>query len=372
MFGVKQQRILVVNEPDGAGRPGRLQICTGAGKVKRDLELSEIKGVEEAVGIKDAEDADRAVSFRFFGSTSASKADKSEDRTMVFVSNKQRDAFLGVMEAMSKGIVVRKADGSLGSSEKGGAKAGGAGGASGGGSSKKKGGKGGLDLDALGSGAKFFAMEENDWGYAEPRVLTFNEAGSELRVIDATSVAGAPGGGDGAGGGGAKGAGAGGNADHPLRRLVKVALHLGDKSIAQLSFSDGGLLQTVSKTAVLSFGDRANRERFIEALREKLAGLAVVPEYDELWHGSLPTKQFVRFEATKVRAERAAVAESGSDGLRIAAPLGDSDGTSAHQFAPFWFSVVILRPALHCCYRSSSRPSCRACCWCPPASGRCL
>ena len=252
MFGVKQQRILVVNEPDGStNKPARLQICTSAGKVKRDLELSEIKGVEEAVGIKDGEDVDRALSFRFFGSTSASKADKSEDRTMVFVSKKQRDHFLGVMEGLQKGIVVRKADGSLGSSDpkaaSGGAKAAGSGA---GGKAGGKSGGGALDLDALGSEAKFFAMEENDWGYAEPRVLTFSDGGGDLRVIDATSMHNSA-----------------GNSEHPLRRLCKIALHLGDKSIVQLSFSDGGVLATIAKQAVFTFGDRANRERFIDALR---------------------------------------------------------------------------------------------------------
>ena len=208
--------------------------------MKRDLELAEIKGVEEAVGVKDAEDADRAVSFRF--STNA-KADKSEDRTLVFVSKKQRDAFLELMERLVAGIVVRKQDGTLGSSDKSAA-----------GKKAAKGtAAGGLDLDALGSGTKFFAMEENDWGYAEPRVLLFNDAGTDLKVVDAA-----------AGGAAAAAASA---VEHPLRRLVKISLHLGDKSILQLSFSDGGLLATIAKNVVLTFGDRGNRERFLEALR---------------------------------------------------------------------------------------------------------
>lgn len=236
----------MVTEPDG-GKAGSLQICNNAGKVKRDLSLSDIKGVEEASGIKDAEDAERAVSFRFAGSAKQAAADKSEDRTLVFVSKKQRDAFLEVMDRISPGSVVRKSDGSLGSSDKPGSGKGGKGG-------KGSGSSGGLDLESLGSGAKFFAMEENDWGYAEPRLLLFNDGGTDLRVIDA-AFAGGP------------AAAVAAAVEYPLRRVVRVSLHLGDKSILQLAFSDGGLLATVAKTVVLTFGDRGNRERFLDTLR---------------------------------------------------------------------------------------------------------
>ncbi len=51
MFGVKQQRILVLEDADATtGSPAHLQIRTGAGKTKRDLPISAIAGIEESTG----------------------------------------------------------------------------------------------------------------------------------------------------------------------------------------------------------------------------------------------------------------------------------------------------------------------------------
>ena len=290
MFGVKQQRVLVVASPEGA-KTGRLQICTAGGKVKRDMDVSEIAAIEAVSG--GGEDATRSVAFRFFASTAEASRGSSSLRTLLFVSVKQRDAFCALMEGMNAALVKRRSDGSL---------AGPAGSEAAAPSSGKQpaakpassasSAAGGVDLDSLPSDAKFFGMEENDWGYAEPRVLAFSDILTSLHVVDATAAGG-------------------GNATYQLRRIVRVSLHAGDKSTLQLALTDGTIGSTgIAKRVTFTFGGRAARERFAVELFDRLERL---PEHvsggskydvDDVWHAALPVAAWARFEATKVRRRR--------------------------------------------------------------------
>lgn len=58
-----------------------------AGKVKRNFTLTELSGVEEVA--KELPDAERSIIFKFFETAS-----KEARRQFLFVSKKQRDAFL--------------------------------------------------------------------------------------------------------------------------------------------------------------------------------------------------------------------------------------------------------------------------------------
>ena len=110
-------------------------------------------------------------------------------------------------------------------------------------------------LAPLAGDAKFFSMEENDWGFSEPRVLTFSKDDKSLHIIDATAAGT-------------------GTSEFTLRRIMRVSLHAGDKSTAQLSISDGGVVATVTKRVVLSFGGKALRDRFVGALYPALISAA--------------------------------------------------------------------------------------------------
>jgi hypothetical protein len=87
-------------------------------------------------------------------------------------------------------------------------------------------------------GDKYFVMEENDWGFAEPRVLAWSEDNKTLHVVDATSASASA-------------------IDIALRRIRRISLHAGDKSTLQLSIDDGTLLQTIVKQVVIAFGARS-------------------------------------------------------------------------------------------------------------------
>jgi hypothetical protein len=315
MFGVKQSRVMVLEHPEpGSGRPGRIQIATGGGKVKRDLDVTEIAGIEKSTE-KSSEDADRSVTFKFFDNA------KEARRTIMFVSKRQRDAFVAEVEKLNPKLVPRRKDGTLvgkddGKKAKDDAKKdaqslaaaaaagtlkddgdggeGGEGGEGGSSSSSSSSAEASSStFDVAGAGGRFFAMEENDFGYAEPRMVTFSDSGEELVFIDAT-------------------AGGTANSELPLKRLRTVALHASDKSVLELMFHDGSVLRAVNKAVVLTFGSKGQRERFHRELLARLekldAKLRELLEVDDKWRGPLPTKAFFRFEAQMLRPKKAPVA----------------------------------------------------------------
>jgi hypothetical protein len=143
-------------------------------------------------------------------------------------------------------------------------------------------------------GDKYFVMEENDWGFAEPRVLAWSEDNKTLHVVDATSASASA-------------------IDIALRRIRRISLHAGDKSTLQLSIDDGTLLQTIVKQVVIAFGSKSMRDRFTEVLRSKLNGTGeedtqLKYEVDETWQAALPVKHFLRFEVVKLKPRRLPVA----------------------------------------------------------------
>ena len=262
--------------------PGKIKIATEGNKVKRDLDVNTISSIENSTE-KAGGDAERGVTFSFL------ERGKEERRSIMFVSKRQRDQFVDEIEKLNPKLVRRKKDGTLTGREEQ--------------ASKEKDDKKNaaqLARAALGGGGvddggsdRFFAMEENDFGFQEPRMLTFSDTGADLRLFDAT-------------------AGGQGHAELPLRRLKAVAQHALDKSVLSLAFHDGGVLRHVNRTVVLTFGSRPQRERFQRELLATLAGhdaaAAKLVEVDDKWRSALPTKFFVRFEASMTKPKKAAVA----------------------------------------------------------------
>jgi hypothetical protein len=268
--------------------PGKIKIATDSNKVKRDLDVNQLSRIENST--EKGVDAERGVTFNFF------ENGKENRRSILFVSKRQRDAFVAEIEKLNPRLVQRKRDGTLTGRDEI--------------ASRRTGNKaeaerlakaalaGGKDDDesAIGDGAneRFFAMEENDFGFQEPRMVCFHEVKNEemLQLIDATP-------------GGAM------NSDLMLRRLKVIAPHAVDKSVLSLIFHDGGLLKTVNRVVVLTFGSKAQRERFQKSLSMQLshvdASVQKGIEIDNKWRSSLPTKTFFRFEAAMLFPKRAQV-----------------------------------------------------------------
>lgn len=253
-------------------------------------------GIEEAVNPRAPDDAARSVMFRFFESAGGKEA----RRTIMFVSRRQKEAFVAEVEKLNPRLIVKKKDGSLGSSadrDKAAADA-------------KKDAAGKLAEqaqagDSSGSGAaaaeeeedndaglRFFAMEENDYGFSEPRVLTFDDSvppGGEhiLHVVDATAAGKA-------------------SSDLRLRRLKTIAVHASDKSTLALAMHDGSMHRTTVRVVVLTFGNRVQRERFYKVLTARVddAGLKGSVDIDNNWRTALPTKLFYRFDVTRLRPKK--------------------------------------------------------------------
>jgi len=134
------------------------------------------------------------------------------------------------------------------------------------------------------------SAQENDWGFPEPRVLTFSDDGKELHVVDATSI----------------GLGKSGS-PYPLRRVSTLQLHAGDRSAMAISFHDGAVLEPKPwKRMVLAFGTRAQRDRFATTLRGRLDEYVPALTYsvEEGWREHLPTRHVVRFEAARLKKGR--------------------------------------------------------------------
>lgn len=275
MFGVKQPRVLVLEPADLlTGEPARLQIGTAGGKTRRSMDLDNVTGIEDAPpNPKAPEDSERSILLRFH-ETPGSKETK---RVILFVSKKQRDAFFEQVARMSPKLVLRRKDGTL-------TGAGVSGRALGSASSEggANGGAGSANAEDV-----YQATEENDYGYGEPRALCFVNVTLEplLRVEDA-SVSTAP---------------AAPAVDFHVRRLRHVQRHAVDRRVLRMGFHDGDVLRTVSKRSVFTFRNVDDRERFVAELQE-LAGPDALMELDSSWNAALPTRQFHRFEATRVRA----------------------------------------------------------------------
>lgn len=308
MFGVKQSRVMILEHADPvSGTPGKIQIATGAGKVKRDLDITAISGVE-ATGDKPGDDADRSVTFKFFENGA-----KEARRVIMFVSKRQRDAFLIELEKLHPRLVPRRKDGTLAGKD----------------DEKKAKEDAKKEAERLAAAAatnnktptnassrnllalttnnnapepedtvtnengRFFAMEENDYGFQEPRMVTFSDNGELVLLVDAT-------------------AGGTSNSELRLRRLKTIALHTSDKSVLELMFHDGSVLKAINKAVVLTFGSRGQRERFFRQLQSQLltleASLASSVEIDEKWRGPLPTKTYYRFEAIMSKPKKQPVA----------------------------------------------------------------
>ena len=270
--------------------PGKIKIATDSNKVKRDLDVNQLSRIENST--EKGVDAERGVTFNFF------ENGKENRRSIIFVSQRQRDAFVAEIEKLNPRLVQRKRDGTLTGRDEI--------------ANRRKGDK--LEAERLAKNAlsgkddqenegnnvgdsasqRYFAMEENDFGFQEPRMVCFHEVKNEemLQLIDATP-------------GGAM------NSDLMLRRLKVIAPHAVDKSVLSLLFHDGGLLKTVSRVVVLTFGSKVQRERFQKALSSQLSHVDASAqksiEFDKKWRSSLPTKTFFRFEAAMLYPKRAQV-----------------------------------------------------------------
>jgi hypothetical protein len=148
---------------------------------------------------------------------------------------------------------------------------------------------------------RFFALEENEWGYGVPSALTFSADDRALHVIDASNEV-AP------------------LLEYPLRRIAAVLLHEVDKTAAGLDITDGALTTPrVVKRIVLLFGSRVARQQFLVELLRRMDSLCSVPptasaaaraaaaaaasrwyRVADDWRDRLPTQVHYRFEASRV------------------------------------------------------------------------
>lgn len=139
------------------------------------------------------------------------------------------------------------------------------------------GGAGGADADAV----SFFAMELNEYGFREGRVLALSGDGRVLRLLDALDSSRI-------------------TSEFVLVTLQEVAVHKTDATALSLSFSRGDGVSSSIAHIDITFEATEDREDFVERVSAAVPGVSVFRD----WRDPLPRHKWERFDVLKVLTAR--------------------------------------------------------------------